>query len=263
MKSAVSDVQLWGRRFFHMGIIIFVVGGTVVYHLDLKESKYVLIAAYVFLANDRIVALILFAALCMSDEDRKTRSRSSSPPRTFPAWMKPDHMLRMNRDIMTAENAAAVLDQLRPTIMFRSKHRSMTFEWTIDNDMGYILWLLRDKQTDPSHEMLLNCYSLLNYLSGAMPQVSDALGSAQLFFCVQCSLMRASPRAHLCLGRAIMIVRGRLCLGRERRVCLEPRARSPGKRGARSRCDTLAILWVYMCTWPSAQALCATMESAH
>lgn len=153
-------------------MILFAVGMASVHYLDLKESRYILAAAYLFLANVVIIALILFAAWCMLDDDRKDRGRNPSPPRALPAWIQPDHLMRLNNPIMTAENAGAIVDLLRRVIMNCGKRRSETLEWIVDNDLDYLSWLLRNKQADPSYDMLrvyysllLVYYSLLHYLT--------------------------------------------------------------------------------------------------
>lgn len=46
----------------------------------------------------------------------------------LPAWIKPERLIRVNKVIMTAENAAAIVDLLSPAIMNRGTRRSNTFE---------------------------------------------------------------------------------------------------------------------------------------
>lgn len=99
VKSAASDVHLWGKRFGHLGVVVFAVGISAS-HFDFAESRYLLMAVYLFLGNILVIALILLAAVNMVADNHQVTARSSPPVYAIPEWRKLGDVILANNLLM-------------------------------------------------------------------------------------------------------------------------------------------------------------------
>lgn len=110
VKFSASDVHLWARRLGHLDVVVIASGISAIHYFDFAESRYLLLAAYLFLGR------ILLAAVNMVVDNRQSTTRSPPPVYALlaiPEWRKPDDLVHVNNVLMSVENAPIIMDRLR------------------------------------------------------------------------------------------------------------------------------------------------------